>query len=246
VLRSRAPIALAAAAAVLVVLLVGGGLYARGEVAARDAQLAEARASETGLREQLGRLSAERDDLLKSREELRRERSDLSGQRDLLVAERETLNRRIADLERRDAEQQKRAADAEARAAGLERRVADAEKTLADRERELREAGQQGQRLERTLAERERQLREALTPSPTPAPTPAAPAKNPDLARLIELDDQIAAEFAVLLGHIDAVSQAFLRGNPAEISAAYNRGRESADRLKDLLARRAPVLDRLR
>jgi hypothetical protein len=225
-------------AAVLLLALFGGlAFYALTEIRQRDATLGDVRAAQTRLDADLARLSFERDDLLRGRDEVRRERDDLAGQRDLLATARDQLTRRVADLEQRDAEQHRRVAALEAGAADLTARAAELEKSLAERERELAAARQQSAAAARTP-----------TPAPaaaTPAPV-AAPSQVADVRRLVEVDDLIKAEFDVLLGHIDAVSQAFVRGSILEVNAAYQRGLQSADRLKDLFARRAPLLDRLR
>lgn len=224
VVCSRAWLIAVAIGIALVALLGGSALYARDQIASRDAALADLRAAEARLSGDVSRLGIERDDLVRTRESLRRERDDAAAQRDLLATARDSLAARVMDLERREADQQRRIAALDARATELER-------SLADRERQLAAA---------------RATPTGGSPTPTPSPSPVGTPASADVRRLVELDDQIRAEFDVLLGHIDAVSQAFVRGNLFEVNAAYQRGLQSADRLKDLFNRRAPVIDRLR
>lgn len=256
-LRSRLAVVTLAAGVLLVALFGGLTIYALGEIRARDAALVVSRAAEAQRSADVARLTIERDDLTKSREEARRERDDLSGQRDLLATARDTLTRRVADLERRDADQQRRAGELEARSTDLQARLTEGDRQLAAARQQLAESERSLQAARTTIANAAPvtagvgagpTAAQNPTPTPTSAPVPAAPAgKSPvEVARLIELDDAIKAEFDVLLTHIDAVSQAFVSGNLFAVNAAYQRGLQSADRLKDLFARRAPVLDRLR
>lgn len=203
------PIAMGAIAVVLAIASVALGYESHrqaAQIAAMGVQLSDLQNNADALKEDVRRLTDERQSLLKDRDAVQSQLAEAQAQREQLRTERDQAQAQLS---------QARTALSEVRA---ERDRLEAEQTAA-----------------------------RVRIVPTPAPFSAIDdAKKAAIAKVLDLDDQIDAEFTTFMGYTNSVVSGFYGGDLLGAQANFGRASQSADRLKALMAERKKAAEALR
>ena len=204
---------------ILVLALALVAAYAKVQLDRRDATIAEYQRVAGVLTAANLTFHDEIRSLGAERQELLDTREAIAGERAEFTAQRDRLTA--------ERDQLAAARDSFAGKVGdLEKQVAELDSALADAGRQLGQARQEGARQQNRA-----QSAESLSTG---------------LAALIDLDNQIYAEYDRLLEHYTALNRSLARGDRSGAESASNQGAQTAARLKALFERRDAVVATLR